>query len=94
MKACPYCAQRAMSLIRKCFLSPDVSVSCASCGKRVGVPWGAVAAAAPVAVGIIAAIRLEAPWNAFGALAGVAVYVAIQQWLVPVQGREAGQTGS
>jgi hypothetical protein len=86
---CPYCARPSMTLFRKLVLGPDATVPCAACGKRVGVPWGAVAAAAPVALGIVAAIELHLPWNIVGASAGVAAYVAIQIWLVPVVGRDA-----
>ena len=87
--ACPYCARPSMTLLRKCFLGPEEAVPCVSCGKRVGVPWSAVTAAAPVALGILAAIKLDAPWNVVGAIAGVGAYVAIQMWLVPVLGHEA-----
>jgi len=85
---CPYCSGPSMTLLRKCVLGPDEAVPCASCGKRVGVPWGAVAAAVPVALGILAAIKLDAPWNVVGAFAGAGAYVAIQMWVVPLVGRD------
>ena len=88
MLTCPYCTRPSMTLLRKCFLGPEEAVPCKSCGKRVGVPWGAVAAAVPVALGILAAVKLDAPWNVVGAIAGAGTYVAIQRWVVPVVGRE------
>jgi hypothetical protein len=86
--ACPYCGQNAMTLWRKCILSPDTAVACASCGKKVGVPWGAITAAVPVALGIIAAVRLPVPWSIAGAVGGALGYVAIQRYLVPLLGRD------
>ena len=47
-----------------------------------------MAAAVPVALGILAAVKLDAPWNVVGAIAGAGTYVAIQRWVVPVVGRE------
>jgi len=78
-----------MTLLRKCFLGPEEAVPCKSCGKRVGLPWGAVTAAVPVALGILAAVKLHLPWNVVGAIAGVCAYVAIQMWIVPVLRRDA-----
>jgi len=89
MLTCPYCKQRAMTLFRKCILSPDSVVACASCGKKVGVPWPAIGAAVPVALGIVAAIKLAFPWGIAGAVAGLVAYVGIQRFVVPVVGREA-----
>jgi hypothetical protein len=88
MLACPYCKQPAMSFARKCVLSPDQSIPCDSCGKKVSVPWVSVGAALPVALGIIAAIRIPLPWNVLGGLSGVIAYGALQRWVVPLVGRE------
>jgi hypothetical protein len=77
-----------MSFMRKCVLSPDESIACRSCGKKVGVPWSAVAAAVPVALGIISAIRLPLPWNVLGGLSCVIAYGVLQRWVVPLVGRE------
>ena len=77
-----------MTLWRKCFLGPETSVPCASCGRKVSVPWGTIAAATPVALGIVAAVRLSQPWSAAGLVGGLAAYVAIQWYLVPVVGRD------
>ena len=78
-----------MTLLRKCVLSPDAPVPCAACGRKVGVPWAAIAAAVPIAIGIMAAVRLGWPWNVAGAVGGVLAYVAAQRWVVPLVGREA-----
>jgi hypothetical protein len=86
---CFYCKQPAMTLFRKCILSPDSVVPCASCGRKVGVPWLAIGAAAPVALGIVAAIKLAVPWSIAGAVGGLVAYVAIQRFVVPVVGRDA-----
>jgi hypothetical protein len=77
-----------MSFVRKCVLSPDQAIPCGSCGKKVSVPWVAVGAAIPVALGIIAAIRLPPPWNVLGALSSVIAYGGLQRWVVPLVGRE------
>ena len=78
-----------MTLFRKCILSPDSVVACASCGRNVGVPWLAIGAAAPVALSIIAAIKLAVPWSIAGAVGGLIAYVGIQRFVVPVVGRDA-----
>ncbi len=77
-----------MSFVRKCVLSPDQWIPCDSCGKKVSVPWVAVAAAIPVAFGIIAAIRIPLPWNVVGGLSGLIAYGVLQRWVVPLVGRE------
>jgi hypothetical protein len=77
-----------MSFVRKCLLSPDQSIPCDSCRKKVSVPWVALCAAIPVAVGIVAAIRIPLPWNVLGALSGVIAYGVLQRWVVPLVGRE------
>ena len=78
-----------MSLFRKCILSPDSVVARASCGRKVGVPWLAICAAAPVALGIVASIKLAVPWSIAGAIGGLVAYVGIQRFIVPVVGRDA-----
>ena len=85
---CPYCKQLAMTLLRKCILSPDSVVVCASCGRKVGVPWLAIGAAVPVALGIVAAVKLAVPWSFAGAVGGLIAYVGIQRFVVPVVGRD------
>ena len=89
MLTCPYCKQPAMTLFRKCILSPDSGVACASCGRKVGVSWLASGAAAPVALGIVAAIKLAVPWSVAGAIGGLVAYVGIQRFIVPLVGRDA-----
>jgi len=86
---CPYCKQPALTLFRKCILSPDSVVACISCGRKVGVPWLAIGAAAPVALGIVAAIKLSVPWSITGAVVGLVAYVGIQRFVVPIVGRDA-----
>ena len=85
---CPYCKQLAMTLLRKCILSPDSVVACASCGRKVGVPWLAIGAAVPVALGIVVAVKLAVPWSIAGAVGGLVAYVGIQRFVVPVVGRD------
>ena len=77
-----------MTLWRKCILGPETAVACAKCGKKVGVPWGAIAAAIPVALGILAAVRLPVPWSIAGAVGGVLGYIVIQRYLVPMVKRD------
>ena len=77
-----------MSFVRKCVLSPDQSIPCDACGKKVSVPWVAIAAATPVALGIIAAIRSPPPWNVVAGLSGLIAYGVLQRWVVPLVGRE------
>ena len=84
MPNCPLCSNRAMSFWRKCILSPDASVRCASCGGQLTVPWAAVLAAAALAVGILAAVRLHFPWNVVGAFAGVGTYLVLERIVVPL----------
>jgi hypothetical protein len=88
--ACPYCHGRALDLWRKAWLGPETARPCATCGKPVGVPWIAVACAVPLALAIVAAVRLPAPVGIACAVSGVASYFALQRWVVPLQGREAG----
>jgi len=87
--SCPYCHQRAMSIWRKCVLGPETSVPCLSCQRKVGIPWAAVAAAVPIALGILAAVRLPVPWSIGSLAAGTLAYIALQQFLVPIVGRDA-----
>ena len=47
-----------MPFWRKCILSPDTTVACSNCKKKVSVPWAAVFAAVPIALGIVAAVSL------------------------------------
>ena len=53
------------------------------------MPWPAIAAAVPVALGIVAAIKLALPWSIAGAIGGLVAYVGIQRFVVPVVGRDA-----
>jgi hypothetical protein len=78
-----------MPLWRKCVLGPDTPIACAACGRAVGVPWIAVAAAIPIALGIVAAVRWPLPWSVAGLVAGLMLYVAIQRYAVPLVGRDA-----
>ena len=55
----------------------------------MGVSWLASGAAAPVALGIVAAIKLAVPWSVAGAIGGLVAYVGIQRFVVPVVGRDA-----
>lgn len=87
MMTCPSCGRVAMPLWRKCILGPETAVPCASCGRMVSVPGGAIAAAIPVALGLIAAVQLSLPWSVASALAGAVGYVAIQRYLVPIVDR-------
>ena len=87
MMTCPSCGRAAMTLWRKCILGPETAIPCASCGKKVSVPWGAVAAAVPVALGLIAAVQLPMPWSIAATVGGVLGYVAIQRYLVPIVDR-------
>ena len=88
MGTCPYCRRPAMSFWRKCVLGPETAVPCYSCGKRVGVPWAAVAAAVPIAMGIVGATWLPLPSSIASAIGGVALYIGIQRYAVPLVGRE------
>jgi DNA-directed RNA polymerase subunit RPC12/RpoP len=85
---CPYCGHLAMPLWRKCTLGPETALACSNCGKKVSVPWVAVIAATPIALGIVAAVRFEAPWSIVGPIAGVIAYISLQRWVVPLVGRE------
>jgi len=78
-----------MTLWLKCILGPEKTVACASCRRKVGVPWGAVAAALPVAVGLVIGLRLEPPWSIVAITGGIVVYVALQRFVVPLVARDA-----
>ena len=78
-----------MSIWQKCILGPEKSVPCKSCGRSVGVPFGAVAAAAPIALGIVGAVKLPTPWSVASFVGGLVVYLVLQQFVVPVVGRQA-----
>jgi hypothetical protein len=78
-----------MRLWRKCVLGPETSVGCLSCQRKVGVPWGAVMAAVPLALGIFGSVRLSAPWSIASLVAAILAYIALQHFFVPVVGRDA-----
>ena len=84
MPTCPYCHDRAMSFWRKCVIGPDAAVACASCGREVTVPWLAVLAAVPVALGLVAAVRLPMPFAVGGAAAGIVAYLLLQRFAIPL----------
>jgi hypothetical protein len=84
---CPYCKKTALTLGQKCLLGPEKAVACLSCGKSVGVPWIAVAAAIPIALGIVAAVKLPMPWAIVGLFVGLLAYVLLQLYVVPMIGR-------
>jgi hypothetical protein len=86
---CPYCNQAAMPLWRKCILGPETTVACSTCGKKIGVPWGAVASAVPIALGLVGAARLPLPWSVASLIGGLVAYVVLQRYAVPVVGRDA-----
>ena len=88
MGTCPYCQQPAISFWRKCILGPETAVPCSSCGKKVGVPWAAVLAAVPIALGIVGATRLPLPWSIASAIGGVVFYIGTQRYAVPLVGRD------
>ena len=88
MGTCPYCHRFAMSFWRKCILGPEAAVPCTSCGKKVGVPWAAVAAAVPIALGLVGATRLPLPWSVASAIGSVAIYIGLQRYAVPLVGRD------
>jgi hypothetical protein len=77
-----------MPLWRKCLLGPEASVACVSCGRKVGIPYPAVAAAIPIALGIVGAVRLHMPWSWAAAVGGVVSYVLLQRYVVPLVGRD------
>ena len=77
-----------MSIWRKCLLGTDKSVSCISCGRSVGVPFGAVLAAAPIALGIAGLVKLSMPWSIASLVGGLMTYFVLQLYVVPVVGRE------
>lgn len=89
MLNCPRCQGSAIPLWRKCLLSPDASFPCGSCGASLGVPRFAIAAAIPLAGGIIGLIRLPLPWSLAAALAAFLVYVGLQRFVVPLVLRPA-----
>jgi hypothetical protein len=88
MMICPYCKRTAISIWRKCILGPEKVVACLSCGRSVGVPWGAAAAAIPVAFGAVAAVKLSMPWSIAGFFCGLLAYFALQLYVVPIVGRD------
>jgi hypothetical protein len=73
---------------RKCILGPETSIPCVSCGKRIGIPWGAIAAAIPFAFGMVGALRLSFPWLILSGLGGIAAYLLIQWFFVPIVRRD------
>ena len=77
-----------MSIWRKCILGPEKAVACLSCGRMVGVPWGALAAAIPVALGIVATIKISLPWSIAAFFGSVLAYFFLQLYAVPVVGRD------
>jgi hypothetical protein len=77
-----------MPFWRKCILSPDTTVPCLNCNKKVSVPWVAVIAAVPIALGIVAAVSLSGPTSYAGLLAGFVAYFALQRYAVPVIPRD------
>lgn len=87
MTTCPYCNEQAMSLLRKSFLGPALTIQCKACSERVSVPPAAMLAVVPFLFSIIlAALLFPKGWQ-FGALsllAGFAAMAAIHALLVPL----------
>jgi hypothetical protein len=47
-----------------------------------------VLAAVPIAFGIIGATLLPQPWSIASAIGGLAIYIGIQRYAVPLEGRD------
>ena len=62
MYTCPHCHAPSISFWRKQILGPVSSTTCASCKRKVGVPFGiAMLALAPFVVAIVAANSMLSP---------------------------------
>jgi len=52
---CPNCHQQAISMWQKMCLGPGRAIPCPQCGSRLSVPYWAMLAVIPFAIGFIAA---------------------------------------
>jgi hypothetical protein len=85
MYLCPHCNRPGVSVARKLCLGPAIPATCASCGRRVGVPWSAVGAVVPF-LGAMAAAWFVGPiaLKVLLAGAGAAVMTVIHMAWVPL----------
>ncbi len=57
---CPYCNKIGMSLLRKSYLGPAISIQCGECGKKIGVPYDkAMLAGAPSILYIVLSLSFD-----------------------------------
>jgi hypothetical protein len=85
--ACPHCAQRTISPLRKLFVGPAFSNRCPACGNRWALSSRAVAAAAGFVASYLAftvLVRPARPLSLAVGLAVLALAAVVVVYLVPV----------
>jgi hypothetical protein len=86
--SCPYCNEIGISLFRKSWLGPALSVKCKRCGKKIGVPYTkAMIACAPLFIAITLSPILK--FNLyFGLLIALIISEIIYLGWVPIVKKE------
>ena len=88
MTTCPYCRNKAVSLIRKCFVGWGWGpAECISCGRRVSIPFSATLGVTPFLFSIFLADCLAVHswyYSAISFLSGLTAMAAIHAFLVPL----------
>ena len=86
MYKCPCCGKKAVTVLRKIFLSPGMPAACLSCGKSVGITYrNWIKAALPGAMVMIIAMFFKSDLLIYGLSAlGFALMICLQLRLVPL----------
>lgn len=89
MYACPHCNQPGLSVLRRAWLGPALPATCASCGRKIGVPWTkSLIALLPFLLGVAAAaVASSVALSALSVLAGTAAMFALFFRFVPLEKR-------
>ena len=86
MYKCPHCEKKAVTVLRKIFLSPGMAAACLSCGKPVGVTYRHwLKSALPGAVVMIIAMFFKSNLLMYGlSTVGFALMIWLHLQMVPL----------
>jgi hypothetical protein len=92
LNKCPHCEKKAVTVLRKIFLSPGMPATCLACGKPVGVTYRHwLKAAWPGATVMIIAMFLESNLLMYGlSTVGFALMIWLHLQMVPLVAEKSG----